>query len=253
MPSIPKARRTAPTIALATVALTAVALLTGLVACDGGGEPKAATAQSASTERPLTSTEDSTLYAVGQGLAGQFNLHQLFDADELAVINRGFNDAVLGDGQFDLTQHLEAMNNLVQQRRKARAGRLQSEGDAFVASEGTKDGAMTTESGLVYFIEREGTGPSPTASTDTVVVHYEGSFSNGTVFDSSYRRDEPTKFQLGQVIPGWQEGLKLLKVGSKARLVIPSRLGYGEQGMGQAIPPNVPLVFEVELLNVIKP
>ena len=116
---------------------------------------------------------------------------------------------------------------------------------------------MTTESGLVYFEQIAGSGASPSA-TESVRVHYEGSFRDGTVFDSSYRIDssyrkgEPTVFSVNRVIPGWTEGLQMMKVGGKARLVIPARLGYGEAGHPPGIPPNVPLVFIVELLEVIK-
>lgn len=234
MPSIWKARH----------ALLAFAVVV-LSAClpDEGGT---------TTPPKLVTAQDSTLYAVGQGLAGQFNLHELFTADELVFINQGFNDGVLGTGEFDLTQHLEAMNLMIQTRRKERATVLQAEGDAFVEQEAKKPGAVVTESGLVYFEEVAGTGASPASVEETVLVHYEGSFTNGTVFDSSYRRGEPTKFKVGQVIPGWTEALQLMKEGGKARLVIPARLAYGERGQGGTIPPNVPLVFTVELIEVVR-
>ncbi|MDA0334156.1 MAG: FKBP-type peptidyl-prolyl cis-trans isomerase [bacterium] len=221
-----------------------LAALLALSACDPSGP-------AASTPVQLVTAQDSTLYAVGQGLAGQFNLHQLFTAEELDIINRGFNDGVLESGDFDLSKYLESMNLLIQQRRTVRSARLQADGDAFVAEAGKKAGAVTTASGLVYIEELAGSGASPTVS-DSVRVHYEGSFTNGTVFDSSYRRNEPTEFLVGQVIPGWQEGLQMMKAGGKARLIIPADLAYGEMGSPPAIPPNVPLVFVVELLEVIK-
>ena len=216
--------------------------LMALAACDTGPTEEPA-------PRPLVTAQDSTLYAVGQGLAGQFNLHELFTAEELECINQGFNDGVLETGSFDLTAYLDAMNLLIQERRTVRSSRLQAEGDAFVTEAGKQEGAATTSTGLVYIEEAAGVGASP-LMTDTVTVHYEGSFTNGTVFDSSYRRGSPTEFLLADVVPGWQEGLQLMKIGGKAKLIIPASLGYGEAGYPPSIPPNVPLVFTVELLEI---
>ena len=223
--------------------LYVAATLTTLIACDSGSRP--------ATSRPLVTAQDSTLYAVGQGLANQFSLNELFTEDECALISQGLNDGVLKSETFDLSRYLESMNTLIEQRRGERSSRRQAEGDAFVALEGNKEGAVTTESGLVYFEQIAGSGASPSA-TESVRVHYEGSFRDGTVFDSSYRKGEPIEFSVNRVIPGWTEGLQMMKVGGKARLVIPARLGYGEAGHPPGIPPNVPLVFIVELLEVIK-
>ncbi|MEO0500855.1 MAG: FKBP-type peptidyl-prolyl cis-trans isomerase [Pseudomonadota bacterium] len=111
----------------------------------------------------------------------------------------------------------------------------------------------TTASGLEYQILREGDGEQP-GPDDTVLVHYEGTLPDGTVFDSSYARGEPAVFGVGQVIPGWTEGLQLMQTGSKYRFLIPSQLAYGPAGVGNgAIPPNADLVFEVELLGVASP
>ena len=109
----------------------------------------------------------------------------------------------------------------------------------------------TTASGLQYEVVTEGTGASPKTS-DKVKVHYKGSLIDGTEFDSSYARGQPVEFPLGNVIPGWTEGLQLMKVGGKSKLYIPSQLAYGERGAGAKIGPNETLVFEVELLNVEK-
>lgn len=235
MPSSLKARSLYATLFVAGMALSA---------CDASG--------TSSAPRPLVTAQDSTLYAVGQGLSGQFNLHELFTAEELELINQGFNDGVLESGSFDLSQYLESMNELIETRRAARSSRLQAAGDVFVAEAGQQAGAVTTASGLVYIEELAGVGATPSA-TDTVLVHYEGSFTNGTVFDSSYRRAEPTKFRIDEVIDGWTEGLQLMKVGGKAKLVIPASLAYGEAGNPRGgIPPNIPLVFTVELLEVIQ-
>lgn len=122
-------------------------------------------------------------------------------------------------------------------------------GEKFLAENKTREGVKTTDSGLQYKITLEGKGKSPKA-TDTVLVHYEGRLLNGTVFDSSIKRNEPISFPLNRVIPGWTEGLQLIKEGGKAILYIPSKLAYGSRGAGGAIGPDETLIFEVELLKV---
>ncbi len=122
-------------------------------------------------------------------------------------------------------------------------------GQKFLAENGKKKGVKTTASGLQYEELTAGKGKQPTAE-DTVKVHYRGTLLDGTEFDSSYARNEPVSFPLNGVIPGWTEGLQLMKEGGKAKLVIPADLAYGPGGMGNAIAPNSTLVFEVELLEV---
>ena len=122
-------------------------------------------------------------------------------------------------------------------------------GEAFLKENASKDGVKTTASGLQYKITKEGAGKSPKA-TDTVVVHYAGKLLDGTEFDSSIKRGEPATFPLNRVIPGWTEGLQLLKEGGKATLYIPSKLAYGERGAGGKIGPNETLIFEVELIKI---
>lgn len=108
---------------------------------------------------------------------------------------------------------------------------------------------ITTASGLQYEVITEGTGASPSA-TDQVSVHYAGTLTDGTEFDSSYKRGQPATFPLNRVIPGWTEGVQLMKVGSKYKFTIPGNLAYGERGIPGTIPPNATLVFEVELLEI---
>ena len=108
---------------------------------------------------------------------------------------------------------------------------------------------MTTASGLVYVSLKDGKGASP-AKTDTVKVHYRGTFLDGKEFDSSYKRNEPTSFPLNRVIPCWTEGVQRMKVGGKAKLTCPPSIAYGERGAGGVIPPNATLQFEIELLEV---
>jgi len=122
-------------------------------------------------------------------------------------------------------------------------------GKAYLEENGKKEGVSTTASGLQYEILEAGDGPRP-AATDTVTVHYHGTLINGTVFDSSVQRGEPTSFPLNRVIPGWTEGVQLMPLGSKYRFTIPYHLAYGERGAGADIKPYSTLVFEVELLEI---
>ena len=120
---------------------------------------------------------------------------------------------------------------------------------AYLKANKSAPGVVTTSSGLQYQVLRAGAGAHPTAD-DTVAVNYEGKLVDGTVFDSSYQRGQPAVFPLGQVIPGWTEGVQLMQPGAKYRFVIPSALGYGARGAPGAIPPNAVLRFDVELLAV---
>lgn len=123
-------------------------------------------------------------------------------------------------------------------------------GAQFLAENASKEGVKTTPTGLQYKVITEGTGKSPEA-TDLVKVHYRGTLLNGTEFDSSYKRNAPAEFPLNRVIPGWTEGVQLMKEGGKSIFYIPSRLAYGERGTpGGPIGPNETLVFEIELLEV---
>jgi FKBP-type peptidyl-prolyl cis-trans isomerase len=123
-------------------------------------------------------------------------------------------------------------------------------GEAFLKENSTKEGVKTTATGLQYKVIKEGTGKRP-RDTDTVQVHYKGTLLDGTEFDSSHRRGKPAEFPLNRVIPGWTEGVQLMKEGAKYEFVIPSKLAYGERGTpGGPIPPNSTLIFEIELLSV---
>jgi FKBP-type peptidyl-prolyl cis-trans isomerase len=132
-----------------------------------------------------------------------------------------------------------------------KAKRNAEEGDKFLAGNVKNEGVQATASGLQYQVLTPGEGARPSAG-DTVRVHYRGTLLDGEVFDDSYARGEPVEFALAQVVPGWQEGLQLMPVGSKYKLWIPASLGYGEAGTpGGPIAPNSTLVFEVELLEIL--
>lgn len=121
---------------------------------------------------------------------------------------------------------------------------------AYLEKNKRREGVQVTRSGLQFRILREGRGRKPKA-TDFVEVHYRGRLVDGTVFDSSYRRGKPSRFQLNGVIPGWTEGVQLMQEGAKYEFVIPARLAYGRKGAGDVVPPNATLIFQVELLRVL--
>ncbi|HLH39211.1 MAG TPA: FKBP-type peptidyl-prolyl cis-trans isomerase [Bryobacteraceae bacterium] len=123
------------------------------------------------------------------------------------------------------------------------------EGEAFLDKAAKEPGAVRTASGLIYRELRPGSGPSPRA-TDVVTVNYRGTLTDGTEFDSSYKRNQPAQFPLSQVIPCWTEGVQRMKVGGKSQLVCPASIAYGEAGSPPVIPGGATLVFDIELLNI---
>lgn len=160
--------------------------------------------------------------------------------------------AVLTGGSTALTT-LEAQATVRQflaQQEEERGKFVRQAGEEFLVANKSQPGVTTTASGLQYLVLQEGTGRQPGA-TSRVKCHYEGRLTDGTVFDSSYRRGEPATFPLDGVIAGWTEGLQLMKEGAKYRFFIPYALGYGTRGAGQSIPPYAALVFDVELLEVL--
>ncbi|MBF1606668.1 MAG: FKBP-type peptidyl-prolyl cis-trans isomerase [Prevotella sp.] len=149
-----------------------------------------------------------------------------------------------------LVQNFFQEQEAKQQAAAAEAGKVaKAAGEAFLAENGKKDGVVTLPSGLQYQVLKEGDGKKPSA-TDQVVCHYEGTLIDGTVFDSSYQRNQPATFGLNQVIAGWTEGVQLMQEGAKYRFFIPYDLAYGERGAGAQIPPFAALVFDVELIEV---
>ena len=149
-----------------------------------------------------------------------------------------------------LVQNFFQEQEVKQQAAAAEAGKAaKAAGEAFLAENGKKEGVVTLPSGLQYQVLKEGNGKKPSA-TDQVVCHYEGTLIDGTVFDSSYKRNQPATFGLNQVIAGWTEGVQLMQEGAKYRFFIPYNLAYGERGAGAQIPPFAALVFDVELIEV---
>jgi FKBP-type peptidyl-prolyl cis-trans isomerase FkpA len=209
----------------------------------------ATTAFAASPE--LTTDEQKTLYALGLALSQSLGNFALSEA-ELAVVKDGLTDGILQrPPKVDLQTFLPKVQELQRTRMAAVAAAEKKAGDDFLAKAATGAGATKTESGVVMTVLKPGTGASPTAD-DTVKVHYHGTLVDGTVFDSSVQRGEPATFRLNGVIKCWTEGVQRMKVGGKSRLVCPPQLAYGERGSPPRIKPGATLVFEVELLDIVK-
>lgn len=192
-------------------------------------------------------------YAVGYDLG--LNLREVADDMDLDAFTQGLKDAYAKSNSSLTEEQMQAIVQTYMTRKQEEAQKQLEEkavtnrqtGEAFLAENAKKDGVKTTASGLQYKVITEGSGTSPSA-TDTVMVNYEGKLIDGTVFDSSYERGEPIEFPLNQVIPGWTEGLQLMKPGAKYEFYIPSDLAYGEAG-NPNIEPNSVLIFTVELLS----
>ena len=201
---------------------------------------------------PEPKTDDEkTLYALGMALArnvGSFNLSEA----ELALVQAGFSDGVLNHKpQVDIETFGPKIQALAQARASAGAETEKKASAGFLEKAAAEKGAVKLPSGLIYSEIKPGTGDSPKA-TDTVKVHYQGTLTDGTVFDSSIKRGEPATFPLNGVIKCWTEGLQKMKVGGKSRLVCPSDIAYGDRGSPPTIKPGATLVFEVELLEIVK-
>ena len=202
----------------------------------------------------LKSAIDSASYAIGvsTGAGYKENLKTLPDSANVDALIAGFTEAHKGQKTSMTPEAAQAfLQTYFMEASAKQATKAKEEGDKFLAENKTKEGVITTESGLQYKVVTEGKGVKPTAE-DKVKVHYKGTLLDGKVFDSSIERGEPAEFGVGQVIKGWTEGLQLMPVGSKYTFWIPSDLAYGERGAGQDIKPNSVLVFEVELLEIVK-
>ena len=200
---------------------------------------------------------DKLSYALGLGIGQQLSQMGASDisAEDFA---QAIKDVLKGnelkvshrEAQTIVQDYFQKQEQKLQAQR-AEAGKAHKEaGEKYLAENAKKEGVITLPSGLQYQVLKEGNGKKPTAK-DTVQCHYEGFLIDGTVFDSSIQRGEPATFPLQQVIAGWTEGLQLMQEGAKYRFFIPYRLGYGEGGAGNSIPPFAALIFDVELIQVV--
>ena len=198
---------------------------------------------------PLATEEEKTVYTVG--LLLQRNLLPLeLTGAELQLVLRGVADAHAGKAAVAIEEYGPKVQAFAQGRLEKRAAAEKDKGKAYLEQAAKEPGAQKSASGLVYLETQAGTGDSPTAH-DKVKVHYRGTLIDGTEFDSSIRRGEPAEFELSGVIACWTEGLEKMKPGGKAKLVCPSDLAYGDRGR-PSIPGGATLVFEVELLEIVK-
>lgn len=224
--------------------ILALCTLAFLAACSGGSGS-------------LDTDEQKFGYSIGVDLGR--SLKTVKNDVDIDALKRGLDD-MLNDKELllDDKQREEVKSSIAKkiqskqmEERTAKAKTAQEAGEKFLADNGKRDGVKTTASGLQYEVQEIGAGESPKAS-DKVTVHYTGTLINGEKFDSSRDRGQPVSFPLGNVIPGWTEGLQLMKPGAKYKLYIPAALGYGERGAGAKIGPNETLIFEVELISVEK-
>lgn len=192
---------------------------------------------------------DSVSYALGMGVSKNIMASGL-DSINYDAFYEGFKSYFKGDSTRLSEESVQPLlSNYFGAIAQKRLEANKKEGEAFLATNKDREGVTTTQSGLQIEVVREGEGESPAANSN-VTVHYTGKLLDGTVFDSSVERGEPATFNLGQVIPGWTEGLQLMKPGGKYLLYIPSDLAYGANGAGADIPPHATLIFEVELISI---
>jgi FKBP-type peptidyl-prolyl cis-trans isomerase FkpA len=243
------------------ISAVAAALL-AVTAC--GEQVKEQPQAAAPVAAPLTfeTDEQKAAYAIGVSMA-EYLEQSVKKQEEVGVkidrtlIAKGVADSLAGKAELDKQQvdeTLEAfskkLSELFEAQAKEAGAKVKQAGDDYLATNAKKEGVVTTASGLQYEVLTQGEGDSPLA-TDKVTVHYKGTLIDGTPFDSSYDRGEPATFPLNGVIAGWTEGVQLMKPGAKFKFTIPSNLAYGERDT-PTIPANSTLVFEVELLEVVK-
>ncbi len=197
----------------------------------------------------LTSLQERFSYGVGLKMGADIKSRGEVDKE---LFLKGFQDGIKGSKPLITLEEaqtaiLEYQKNAIKKIAKEK----RAAGEKFLSDNAKKEGVKVTASGLQYQVLKPGNGPAPGA-TDKVKVHYKGSLIDGQEFDSSYKRGEPAIFDVNQVIKGWTEGLQLMPVGSQYRFFIPANLAYGDQGAGRAIGPAETLIFEVELLEIIK-
>ena len=252
-----------PRHAVAVFSLSALALLA--TGCKPGekaatDKPEAATkpGEAAATKSipGLATEKEQVSYFIGMQMGKQ--LEQVKDEVDLDTLVKAVKSSLAGEKLLLTDEQAQQIGEAFGQKMQAKqiakmmaeAKKNLEDGQKFLAENAKKPGVKTTASGLQYMVITEGKGAKPQAS-DNVRVHYKGSLLSGKTFDSSYDRGEPATMPLGGVIPGWSEGLQLMSVGSKYKFFIPAALAYGEQGP-PVIGPNATLVFEVELLDIVK-
>ena len=233
--------------------LQAAIAATIAVATPSFSQTPAPAAAPAAAPAPAAVPMDKVSYFIGTNIGGQFK-SQGIDVD-FTAFQEGIKDAMAGKepkySREELMAAMQAFEGKMQAEAAKKAEAAKADGEKFLADNAKREGVKTTASGLQYEVIKAGTGAKP-AATDQVKVHYHGTLVDGKVFDSSVDRGEPVTFPVQGVIKGWVEALQLMPVGSKWKLFIPSELAYGKQGAGGDIGPDAALIFEVELLEIVK-
>jgi FKBP-type peptidyl-prolyl cis-trans isomerase FkpA len=231
-----------------------VLLLGVIVSASACTKPSTPPSSDAASSPPASMSEDEkAIYALGAAMGGQIaqqvkplNLKPA----ESELLQKAVAAAMSGQkSEYKLEQYGPRLQARAQEQAATVAAEEKSRSASFRAAAEKEPGAVKTASGLVYRELQGGSGPSPKA-TDRVRVHYQGTLTDGTVFDSSRQRGQPVEFALNGVIPCWTEGLQKMRVGGLAKLVCPSEIAYGDQGRPPTIPGGATLVFEVELLSI---
>ena len=206
---------------------------------------------SAETKAPELETEEQkTLYALGFAVANSFRGAH-FEASELDLIQRGLADGILGqEPQVEMAEYGPKVNALMGERVTLAATKEKEAGQAYCDEAASSESAVKTASGAIYLELEKGEGAQP-GSTDQVKLHYHGTLRDGTVFDSSVDRGEPSTFRVNGVVPWFSEGVQQMSVGGKAKLVCPADTAYGDRGSPPLIKPGAALTFEVELLEIV--
>ncbi len=208
-------------------------------------------AVAANAQINLTNQIDSVSYSLGADIGSNLKKSGAEDIN-LDIFIQAMKDAISSENQLIAEEErMQIIRSYFQSLQSKKYGKNKEEGEAFLKANKSKEGVKVTESGLQYIVLKEGTGEKPTIDS-RVKTHYKGTLLDGTVFDSSYERGEPLEFAVKGVIKGWTEALLMMKTGAKWKIFIPSELAYGERGAGGSIPPHSALIFEIELLEVIK-
>ena len=238
--------------------LLGLPLLMNFYAISQANKMPAAAAKPAPATPSLKTAEDSISYAIGLSAANFFRQQNVKNINP-TIVSQAIQDLLHGRNLLLSDQQANAIIMACVNRNEAEKNKLNAAaadankkaGDAFLADNKTKAGVVSLPSGLQYQVLLAGTGPRP-AATAKVKCHYHGTLLDGTVFDSSIKRGQPLEIGVDHVIPGWAEALQLMPVGSKWRLFIPSQLAYGDQQAGQDIKPGSTLIFDLELLDIVK-
>ncbi|MBC7903376.1 MAG: FKBP-type peptidyl-prolyl cis-trans isomerase [Gemmatimonadaceae bacterium] len=206
---------------------------------------------SVAAKKPIRTGIDSLSYAIGMSLANFYKQQGITNINT-ALCNQGISDVLRSEKTLLTEEQMNmSITNYLQNLKSEKASGNKKAGETFLAENKSKPGVLTTASGMQYQIIKEGTGEKP-GPTDQVKCHYHGTLLDGTVFDSSVDRGQPATFPVNGVISGWVEALQMMPVGSKWRLFLPSNLAYGDSQAGPKIAPGSTLIFDVELLEIVK-